>query len=352
MISYIYDWFRRYFSDPQAISLAMVLLFGFAIVMFMGDILAPLFAAIIIAYLLLWVVNALVHLKLPRIGAVFVTFGLFLGVITAMIIGVMPLLWQQTTELFSELPGMVVKAKSMLMHLPEQYPDFVSKQQLGAITDKVSTELASFGKSVVSGWLGSIGSVVTWLVYLILVPFLVFFLLKDGKQISQWMMQFLPKRRRLAIKVWEEMDEQIGNYIRGKLIEIVVVTIGTLVVFLWLDIKYAALLSVLVGISVLIPYVGAAVVTIPVALVAYFQWGWTEQFGWLMLAYAIVQAIDGNIVVPLLFSEAVNLHPIAIIIAVLVFGGFWGVWGVFFAIPLATLIKAVINSWPSYAATE
>jgi putative permease len=66
-----------------------------------------------------------------------------------------------------------------------------------------------------------------------------------------------------------------------------------------------------------------------------------------VLAYGIVQALDGNVLVPLLFSEAVNLHPVAIIVAVLVFGGLWGLWGVFFAIPLATLVKAVLNAWPT-----
>ena len=87
-------------------------------------------------------------------------------------------------------------------------------------------------------------------------------------------------------------------------------------------------------------------VTFPVAVIAYFQWGVGAEFAYLLLAYGIIQAVDGNLLVPWLFSEAVNLHPIAIIVAVLVFGGIWGFWGVFFAIPLATLVKAVMNAWP------
>ena len=86
--------------------------------------------------------------------------------------------------------------------------------------------------------------------------------------------------------------------------------------------------------------------TIPIALIGLFQWALVQQFTILMIAYFFIQALDGNVLVPLLFSEAVNLHPVAIIIAVLVFGGFWGFWGVFFAIPLATLLKAVMNAWP------
>ena len=87
-------------------------------------------------------------------------------------------------------------------------------------------------------------------------------------------------------------------------------------------------------------------VTVPVLFVAWFQWGWTTEFIWLAVAYFIIQALDGNALVPLLFSEVVNLHPVAIIVAILVFGGLWGFWGVFFAIPLATLVNAIVRAWP------
>jgi putative permease len=103
----------------------------------------------------------------------------------------------------------------------------------------------------------------------------------------------------------------------------------------------------LVGLSVIVPYIGAMLVTLPVVLVAFFQWGMTGEFYTAVGVYLIIQVLDGNVLVPYLFSEAVNLHPVAIILAVLFFGGIWGMWGVFFAIPLATLIKAIINAWPS-----
>ena len=91
-------------------------------------------------------------------------------------------------------------------------------------------------------------------------------------------------------------------------------------------------------------------VTLPVAIVAFFQFGGGWDFGSIIIAYGIIQAVDGNLLVPLLFSEVVNLHPIAIIVAVLIFGGLWGFWGVFFAIPLATVVNAVLRAWP--VATE
>ena len=142
------------------------------------------------------------------------------------------------------------------------------------------------------------------------------------------------------------MDQQIANYVRGKFWEIIIVWSASFVTFTMLGLEYAMLLGVLVGLSVIVPYIGAAVVSIPVILLAWFQWGWGADFIWLTVAYLIIQALDGNVLVPLLFSEAVDLHPVAIIVAILVFGGLWGFWGVFFAIPLATLVQAVISAWP------
>ena len=102
----------------------------------------------------------------------------------------------------------------------------------------------------------------------------------------------------------------------------------------------------------MIPFVGAAVVTVPVLIVGIIQFGWSWDLTYVMIAYGVIQALDGNVLVPLLFSEAVDLHPITIIVAVLAFGGLWGVWGVFFAIPLATLVKAIYNAWPDEHLTE
>ena len=149
--------------------------------------------------------------------------------------------------------------------------------------------------------------------------------------------------------IWNEMDMQFTNYVRGKAIEILIIGLVSYAVFLWLGVNYAALLALLVGLSVLVPYIGATVVTIPVLLVGYMQWGFSNDFFWLFGAYGVIQFLDGTLLVPLLFSEVVNLHPVFIIVSVLLFGGIWGFWGVFFAIPLATLVKAVFNAWPRRA---
>jgi len=202
------------------------------------------------------------------------------------------------------------------------------------------------GKRILAFSLSSLQDSVTIIIYLILVPLLIFFFLKDKTLILTWFSNFLPEKRQLSHSVWIEMDFQIGNYVRGKFWEIMIVGVASYIAFAILGLKYSLLMASLVGLSVVVPYIGATVVTFPVAIIGFFQWGWTSDFAWLMIVYSIIQGIDGNVIVPLLFSEVVNIHPVAIIVAVLFFGGLWGFWGVFFAIPLATLVNSVRRAWP------
>jgi putative permease len=278
--------------------------------------------------------------------AVGLVFALFMGVLMLFIVVVMPLLWHQLITLFNELPGMLAKWQSLLLLLPERYPHLVSDEQVLQAIEAARGEIGKFGQWALTFSLSSLPLLVNIMIYLVLVPILVFFFLKDRVMIGQWVRGYLPRERALITRVAQEMNRQIANYIRGKVIEIVICGGVTYIAFVALGLNYAALLALLVGISVVVPYVGAVVVTVPVLLIALFQWGWSDQFIYLMAVYGIIQTLDGNVLVPLLFSEAVNLHPVAIICAVLLFGGLWGFWGVFFAIPLATLFKAVLDAWP------
>ena len=241
---------------------------------------------------------------------------------------------------------MINEANNLLVKLPEQYPDLVSKEWVAEITALTTSAVTGVAETVLTFSLSNIPNLKGVLVFIVLVPLLVFFFLKDKNIMIGWFTGMLPKDRPFIHRVTQEMDQQISNYVRGKAIEILVVGTATYIGLAAFGVNYSALLGLLVGLSVVIPYIGAAVVTVPVALVGYFQFGWGTEYLWVMVVYGIIQGIDGNILVPLLFSEAVNLHPVAIITAVLLFGGLWGVWGVFFAIPLATLVKAVISAWP------
>lgn len=326
--------------------LAFLLIVGTIVILTMGDMLAPVLASIVIAYLLEAGVVRIVRMGAPRIVAVSLIFVVFLAVLFFVAIGMMPLLSNQLTQLLGELPSMIAQSQQYLMRLPEQYPDFISDTQISEFLSAIRNEIAELGRGALSFSVASVLGLITVLVYLILVPILVFFFMKDKDQIAQWGARWLPRDSELAVHVWREMDLQIGNYVRGKVLEIIIIFAVCFVTFTFFGLNFSLLLAVLVGLSVIVPYIGATVVTIPVAVIGFFQWGMSGDFGWLMLAYFVIQILDGNVLVPLLFSEVVNLHPIAIIVAILVFGGLWGFWGVFFAIPLATLVQAVIKAWP------
>jgi putative permease len=270
---------------------------------------------------------------------------LFLAISLLALVGLVPVVSKQGANLMREVPAIWQQAQVWLLTLPEKYPTYVQSDAIERLMESINQRVVGAGEELISLSFTSIGNLAALLIYLILVPLMIFFMLKDKDQLLEGVSRFLPKERRLINKVGSEMNVQIANYIRGKVIEIIIVGTVSVVTFLVLDLRYAILLGVLVGFSVLIPYIGAAVVTIPVAIVAMFQFGITTPFWTIMVAYGIIQALDGNLLVPILFSEAVSLHPLYIIIAVLFFGGLWGFWGVFFAIPLATLVKAVISAW-------
>lgn len=346
MFKLLTQWYNRHFSNPQVALLAVLLLTGLALIMFAGQVLTPLLAAVVIAYLLDGAIEMLRRYRIPRWVALACVFCLFLFLLLLALVVLAPLMFKQMTQFALEIPGMLAAGQGALLLLPEKYPTLISEQAIYEILTSLRNELTQVSRQILSFSLSSVFSLLAFVVYLVVVPLLVFFFLKDKTLILDWFGNFLPRDRALVMQVWREVNSKIAGYVRGKFLEILIVWAVTFVTFLAFGLRYSMLLSFLVGISVLIPYVGAAVVTIPVAAVAYVQWGTEATFVYVMLAYAIIQFLDGNLLVPLLFAEMVNLHPAAIIVAVLFFGSIWGLWGVFFAIPLATLINAVINAWP------
>lgn len=340
------QWFKQTFSDPQIVFLTLFLVLATLLVLSVGDMLMPVIASAVIAYLLEGVASLLERRGVNRMFAVVSVFIFFMLFVTILIFGIIPSLSRQISQLVNQLPDFISKGQQALMTLPEKYPEYISHEHIQEIFFAVRGEITAFGQDILSLSLSSVVGVITVLIYLVLMPLLVFFFLKDKQLISEWFVSFLPQDRSFATRVWTDVDRQIANYVRGKFWEIIIVGTVSLITFSLMGLQYAMLLAVLVGLSVIIPYIGAAVVTLPVLLIAWFQWGWSSEFIWLAVAYTVIQALDGNVLVPMLFSEVVDLHPVAIVVAILLFGGFWGFWGVFFAIPLATLVQAVINAWP------
>jgi len=339
--------FKRFLPNPQAVSLAIILIVSFVLIYSLSTILMPVFASIVLAYLMDGLVGKSLKLGITRLPSVYLVFSGFMACLIFLLFYLMPLVSQQAIELIQNLPRIINSVQTDIMRLPELYPTFISENKIQQMISVGQQELLTYAQNLLSISAATVVSIVSALIYLFLVPMMIFFFLKDKGSLINWFLQFMPKNSKLTISVWKEVNIQIGNYIRGKFAEIFILWLVSYATFSSMSLNYAMLLAVLMGVQVIIPYIGATLVTFPVLGVAYFQWGLSgDDFLYIVIAYSIIQALDGIVLVPVLFSEAVNLHPIAIIVAILFFGGLWGFWGVFFAIPLATVVKAVLTAWP------
>lgn len=339
----IRDGFQRVWSNPQVVVLLLLLGAGALGIYFFGSVLAPVLAAIVMAYLLEGPVAWMEKRGASRLTAVLVVFALFVSAFAILQLALVPVLMQQLGEFLDAAPGMVRQVQDGARHLAQLYPGVLSGHELRDAITASRTELVALGQRMLSF---SVMSAVQLLVNLVLIPFLVFFFLKDKAAIVRAAARLISRDGELARSVWRDVDQQIGNYLRGKLLEVLIIWAVSAITFWLMGLQMAIFLGLLVGLSVLVPYIGVAVMTIPVACVAYFQFGPGAQFAWILVAYAVIQLIDGNILSPWLLSELISLHPILVILSILVFGSLWGFWGVVFAVPLATLVRAVARAWP------
>jgi putative permease len=346
-LRFLRDSFKCFLPNSQAVALAVILIVSFVLIYSLSSLLMPVFVSIVLAYLLEGMVSKAESMKVPRLPAVYLVFSVFMACLVFLLFYLMPIVSQQAVELVQHIPEILNRAQTGIMRLPEMYPQFISESKIQQMMFAVQRELLTYGQNILSHSAASVVGLVSVMIYLFLVPMMVFFFLKDKQILISWFLQFMPQDRNLTVRVWEEVDMQIGNYVRGKFGEVLILWAVSYVTYAMMGLNYAMLLAVLMGLQVIIPYIGATLVTFPVLGVAYFQWGLGgDEFMYVVIAYSIIQALDGVVLVPVLFSEAVNLHAIAIIVAILFFGGLWGFWGVFLAIPLATVVKAVLTAWP------
>lgn len=237
----------------------------------------------------------------------------------------------------------------IVIKLPEPLPSMVTLDMLERTVSNLRQGATKQIATLMSTQLmPSVVNAFTWLVYLIVVPIFTFLMLYNKHELQNTARLFLlPNNQQLMRKFWPSMHQQIAGYIRGKLLHIIIISIANTLAFMALGVNYALLLGVGVGLSVVIPYVGAVIIAVPVVLVAIFQFGFSTELMWVLIIYTVIQLLDSNILTPMLFAKAMSLDAFSILAAIMIFGGLWGFWGVFFAIPLATFIKTLITRWPN-----
>lgn len=346
----MWQFFKRtyniYFAGQESgFTLFLFLLAGFALY-YLGAFMFPFFVAVFISFLLNEFVTFLKKRRLSHLLSVAITFLLFLSCSSILIFMVLPFLWARLIIFAQEFPSTIEQIGNWLYLLPENYPAFFTTEDIDGFVVSLREQLVGYGQTIISSSLTSIGQITGFFVYIMLVLVMVFFILKDYDKLTDYLVKFLPKEHKLMSRLGTKMKAEMLRYIGGKLLEGFIVFVVSWITFAIIGLNFAFLLAIAVGISVIIPYVGAVIVTVPVLLVAYAQYGAEGLFFSVLIAYIILQLLDGYVLVPLLFSELINLHPVSVILAILIFGSIWGIWGVAFAIPLATFIKALLEFWP------
>jgi putative permease len=332
-------------DDPHIRGLVLVIILGVGLITFFGAALAPYFAAVIIAYLMEGQIRLLERLKLPRLIAVLIVFSLFFMLINLILFKLLPTLVAELSRVSEEIPRITETLKDLMSQLSSTLSGYVDAEFAESILVgliEVSQEYAAEALTMVVQ--GGLPGLISVMVYLLLVPFLVFFFMKDKELLLNSFSRFMPQQRGLINRVLHEVDVAVGGYIRGKLLEMMLLGSASYLAYAYIGFQYAFLMSIFTGLSVLIPFLGLAVVTVPVLVLGIFQWGLSWESLNPLIVYGILQMIDGNAVAPLILGETVKVHPTTIMLAVLFFGSLWGVMGVFFAVPLWVLVKSVLEA--------
>ena len=341
MRSLLNKFIKRFFSNEESVYFAILLIFSFFFIILFGNVLLPVIISIVIAFLLNGFMTTLIKYNMSQKLSLSVTLIVFFGFYLSLFMA-LPSIGTEINNLLQNLPIIVSSFQQNLIEMN----NYFSEEEIDQIFANLSNQISVLLSSALGQLAGTVSLMFNAILYAIMIPLMVFFFLKDKSILLPIASIILPKENGFMQSVFAEMNDQLFNYVTGKFIEMLLVASASYILFAFLGLPYAVLIAILVGLSVIIPIFGAILVTIPVVLIGLYEWGLSENFYWLLGFYLLIQILDGNVLVPILFSTRNNLHPVVIIIAVLFFGGIWGFWGLFFAIPLATFVKAIINSWP------
>jgi putative permease len=392
MIEIFRNWYRRNFSVPGTAEFALLLLCCFAIVYWFMWLVGPVVVALCLAYCLDWVVRLLerrVHMGRRLASAV--TMVLFIGLAAGIVVFVAPRIVNQGTQFYSNLvlysQDTVQKAKqeaqeardqaaadgmpadsreqseiaadaldgvladklyTFIEPLPDPWPTMLSQSQLRNYIHSLRiTLMANMASILKNQVMPSVVNVMSWTVYCIIVPIFMFLMLANKDMLLRRVRRYmLPRNSTVIDDFWPKINSQLESYINGSLLHIFISAVANGVLFWAFGLNYAVLLGVAMGFSVIIPYVGAVLVGIPVVLIAAVQFGMTAYCAWFFAAYIVLQLLDSYALTPVLFSKTMDLDAFSILLAIMVFGTLWGFWGVFFSIPLARFIDTLISQWP------
>ena len=311
------------------------------ILQFLKAVFGPFVIAMIISYLLNPVVNLLSKRTIPRSIAVLLIYTLFLLSIVVIVINTLPLLEKQLREMAEHVPRWNEQIQYMIQEYNEHGRDWLPSSIQHAIEkslDRVEQGL----ENAVTRLFDGIGNTINQLFLAFIVPFLAFYMLKDIDIFEKSLKNMIPKgKRREFFQLFHEIDQALGNYIRGQLLVCAAVGVLVYIGYSLIGLPYALILALIVGVFNIIPYLGPVFGLIPAVFVAFTIS--PKLVLAVILINLIVQMVEGNVLSPQIVGRTLHMHPLLIILALLVGGEIGGVMGLILAVPMFAVGKVILD---------
>lgn len=300
----------------------------------------PFIIAIVISYLLYPILTKLTDvLNMHKTSAIVIIFISFFSLLGFFIYKGFPVFFRELQDLSEQLPQLVSLYEQLIHSIYDStslLPEAVHEQIHSLI---VNLELTL--EQYVEALLNRLVHLVDDFISLLMVPVLVFYMLKDYESIRRYIERFLPEsRKRLTEQLLIAVHEAFSTYIRGQTILSFFIFTLTFLLFHLIDLKYAFVLSLFMGVMNIIPYFGPIIGTVPAAVVALASSG--RLVIYVLMIAIIVQIIESILLSPYIMGKTARLHPIAIIFILLVSSEIGGIIGMIIAIPLIMIIRAII----------
>jgi predicted PurR-regulated permease PerM len=316
------------------------------IVTIISAVLTPIVISFILYYLLDPIIDFLESKKIKRIWGIILVYLLILGLLTLLFIWLIPNLQEQFMNLIESIPELFDTVTNFLRDFLNNF--IQNPQQEDALNqflsffENIETNFMDYITEGISGVGSVISSVTNVFIIILMVPIILFFLLKDGSQfIRSFMTKMPPGGRKDVTSILRAIDTQVGDYIKGQII--VAIANGTLMFigFTIIDLNYSGVLATMGGILSFIPYLGPTLTFIPAAVVALMDSFW--MVGQLIIVWAVVQFIEGNLIEPNILGRSLNVHPATIIFILLIMGELLGIVGMILGVPIYAIIKVFIT---------
>ena len=354
------SWFFKWFLDNKAVTVFLVtLLLGLNIFILSKisflfipviDFLSVVMLPVILSGLLFYLLNPLVDLmekyKINRVLAISIIFVIIAFLLIIGLAVAIPNLQRQVIIFAQNVPSYIEDADRVIDDLvTKRLPDDF-RPQLEQVLAQFSTQATAWASNISSkavNWVSALISGTSQvIVALIIMPFMLFYLLRDGKGLRDYITQFLPNKLREPVgKVLSDVNQQLANYVRGQITVAVIVAIMFIIFFKIIGLRYAVALGVTAGVLNLVPYLGSFLAMLP-ALVLGLIAGPVMLLK-VIIVFIVEQTIEGRFVSPLILGSQLNIHPITILFVLLTSGSMFGIWGVLLGIPIYASAKVVIS---------